>query len=332
MERATGRAAIDLTVLLTLFTAMATAGLSGCGMLGRFDRDPSLQGYTQIRFSDGRRASPLAMMDPEWDEDSAEPKSQFEAMALGGGLMIYLHGINGNLFTTNFFLPDEFANPTFYIPNGDYLAYAIGYTAMDFSGTVKCGLGDSGAVISLTGGAKTIDLPMNNATCGNASFTDTNYIASDQFKTLTLVSCTSAGLDAVSGSGSVCSGGNLGNIASVRVGLPIFTGSGGPLADMGGGTYSACINLASGTVATSLRLPVGSAGGSPPIFTRIDAHGVAGCAGSYLGSYDFHTGILNTNTVQLFDPAKVPINLGGSSGAKIYFTGTETKLFLRNIQ
>lgn len=171
--------------ILLLVLAFA---LPGCGkFLDKFSRLD--EGYTRVELLGDR--SPGA--------------------ALDGGIMVIFgrsgSGNGGNAFG---FSSAELANGrSVVVPNGSYKVYAYGADSGGIlQGQAKCGLGNGGADVNLSGGSTTVSISLSAANCafGTTSvFSDADYanIGGTNFDTLNFEFCSTVaypGCDTVSAS------------------------------------------------------------------------------------------------------------------------------------
>lgn len=134
------------------FAALFILSLSGCSkFLDKFNRAP--EGYTNVRFSDGR---------------------QNLVTAMDGGMMIYALRQDAP-FRTALKLNNASDSTTFTLPNGQYRFQAVGWDSSGMNGTPKCGADTMPLPAALTGnsGVVTIPITVNTGNCDAAPFTDT---------------------------------------------------------------------------------------------------------------------------------------------------------------
>jgi|GEM_PF-3944839 len=291
---------------MKLIPVLGLVLLSGCGMLDRFGRDPQLEGQTRIRISQTQDEGPAASFVP----------------VLGGGLMIILDGVSGP--SLGLTVPDE-ADRTFLVPNGTYRIFAFSYTTPGFGdgGLMKCGKGDSGADILLTGGTRTVQIELRDTTC--TDFLSSSYSSAAEPKPLRLMTCAPTAFPSPGGP-SACSSTGQGSAGSARVIIPNFFRANGNVTlntpRMGD---AGCMPFTSGTVLTNYKIPVGLPTQSPVFPVLIETFAGASCAGSPLGRYVFEKGILDAANVKAksFD--------GTMNGAAfIQAPSAVVELYLRN--
>lgn len=319
-----------IDVLWTVSRAGLTLALSGfltgCGL----GPSPIPEGQTRITFHSGRAPTSLSLMESFIEAPTREaPTSQSpsaigSSSQMGGGILIYLLGINGTPFATNFHLADEFASASFFVPNGSYRVGAFGWSAGDFGGTARCGFGNGGGDIALKGGTQDIQINLSAANCGSTeALSPAAHLSSSQFLPLKFTSCRD--FTNVSAGNSTCT---TGLIQSVRIVLPIFKLGDGTLSLINETppSISTCQTLSSGSVATSAMIPVGgNANALLPVVVL--AYSGSSCgATNLIGSYTFSS-LLNADKVVYRSGASKEI-VSSSGGARIFSYGSRTVLYL----
>ena len=320
-------------------------GIWGCGMLDNYGRrEGAPEGYTQVNFSTPR--SPVNLMD-------IDGRGLVQAMSgLPGGVMIYAMGTAANSFATNFFLSDELTRPPnpFQLPNGNYKFYAFGFGNLSL-GSVKCGLGEGGGDIALTGGSKTINITLSTAGCSAGSpspFAAAASFDGGQLKPLQVYSCfPNANFDTqhpdygCSGNGNSDNGSI--NVESVQFFLSVF------IRDPDGSlrmtppdiTRSAfCMNVDSSSGAdTGFRFPTGTNASVLPIPGFLKAFDADSCGGNLIGGYEFKSGLLDGQSLFARKSDFTAAFAAGVQSAKLiqgikYVGGANQnrlKLFLRSL-
>jgi hypothetical protein len=192
------------------------------------------------------------------------------------------------------------------LPNGPYKVYAYGWdSGSPFQGNVRCGYGDGGSDVNLSGAAKTVTLTFNKANCSFGSGSafgialESNDPTNDNFDTMSVQLCTGAAYPSCSSSSS----------GTWYVKTELLGGIKPP-----DGTFveGSGFNITSGcssggspsNIATNFRMPIGGNFFSPPM--RIKIYDNAGCTGTASGTYQFAGGIKQYQSV--------------SSGSSYYLT------------
>lgn len=156
--------------ILLLVLAMA---LPGCGKF--FDKFSRLdEGYTRVELVGDR--GPGA--------------------ALNGGVMVIFSRSPGDGGSAFGFTSAELAGGrTVVVPNGSYKVMAYGSeegSGKILQGQAKCGLGNGGALVNLSGGGATVSIQMSAANCAfgtNSVFSDEEYTFGGNLDTLSIQFC-----------------------------------------------------------------------------------------------------------------------------------------------
>lgn len=209
---------------------------------------------------------------------------------LNGGLMIYFMDANdlhsGRAF--GFSSEDAVLAKSVLIPNGTYKVYALGWDgANKIEGQSRCGFGDAGQTITLSGAAKTVSIGMSATNCsfGSASYFATANGANDSSNT----NFDTANFTLCDGAAVGCSPSTQGSWY-VKAEVLAGVGLANSFSEVSADTISGC-STASGSsnIATSFRLPVGSTQFSPPV--RVSFYDNAACTGTASGTYQFLDGL-----------------------------------------
>lgn len=158
------------------FVLLAVAlTLTGCGkFLEKFSRLD--EGYTRVELQGNRNA----------------------VATMNGGVMVIFarDGAEDGGSAFGFTSTELAMGRTVVVPNGSYKVYAFGaeHATNLLEGQAKCGLGNGGSVVSLSGGATTVSITMSAANCAfgtNSVFADPDYVNSGNtnFDTLNLDFC-----------------------------------------------------------------------------------------------------------------------------------------------
>lgn len=220
-----------------------------------------------------------------------------EATALTGGMMVYF--INENNTTSGrafgFSSDSAVSGRVVTLPNGSYRVYAYGWDGgQPLQGQTRCGRGDQGAVINLSGVTTTVSLDMSMANClfGTENDFGLQYQANDpspldNFDEMSVQLCT----------GDPFSSCNVATSGSYYMKLEMLGGS-----KFGDGAFSedssytlssGCAASGTGTIVTAYRPPVGTTRFSPPM--RLSFYPDATCS-SASGTYTYLDGIKQYRT------------------------------------
>lgn len=274
----------------SLFLALpALAMLGGCGKLadkfGRLD-----EGYTRVYFEGDR--SPHA--------------------ALSGGMMIYFASpaANGGGKAFGFPTAEAVNDKSVIVPNGSYHVYALGIEGgAPLSGQAKCGYGNGGAPVNLSGGATTIFITINTASCAFGTDTPFSTAAgadgSSDFDNLTFGLCSGPAVGCSPASGSY-------RLKYRLAGGQSF-GNGGFIPSDADSLTSGCSNaIASGTITSSFKAFIGNAHFSPPVELQIYSDSTC-TSGARVGTVTLYDGlhhylnVASSSTVAVDSPASAGV-------------------------
>jgi len=175
------------------------------------------------------------------------------------------------------------------LPNGQYKVFAYGWDGptYPFDGNSRCGKGDNGAIITLSGASTTVAI---NLDPGNCQFGTTNEFAfaehanagSTNFDTLSFMLCggvASPGCTSASGTSWYLKAELLGGAKE-----------GGSFTESPAFSLSTCTTASSSAyITTSFKIPVGGTLFSPPV--RFSVYTTPGCTGAATGIYSFPRGL-----------------------------------------
>lgn len=258
--------------------AMLAPVLTGCGKFA--DKFSRINGdVTRVHFDNGRRG--------ELHGESV----------LNGGLMVYFLDVGdmdrGRIFGVAH--EDLILQKSFLIPNGQYKVYAYGWAGTNpLEGQVKCGWGDNGQIIALTGATTTVNLLLSASNCsfgGNSDFGVPNAAddpSNTNFDVMSVQLC--------DGSGYPCTVSTTGTWyvkAEMMAGVAVPPNQVQLQPEFA--LSSGCSSGGTGTISTPFRIPVGGTGFTPPI--RLHVYGNSACSGAASGTYDFMDGIKKFQSV-----------------------------------
>ncbi len=241
--------------------------LLACGKLEKFARLD--EGYTRVYFQQDPR---LAAMD--------------------GGLMVYFVSTADTDSGRAFGFPDKSAAlaKSAVVPNGSYRVYFLGTTGTNkFEGQAKCGRGNGGNPISLSGGIVNVNVDLTATNCGFGTDNEFGKInsansANSNFDTIDFAFCT----------GSAYPTCNPATLANYRLRLNMLggvkPGSGSFLPISGESIQSNCTGpTTSGSITSSLIAFTGGTIFSPPM--EILIYSDANCSGGVVGKIDLQNGL-----------------------------------------
>jgi hypothetical protein len=303
--------------------------LCGCGMLDGYGRKDFTTGYTTVRFN-APDASAMNL------SDRLTNFADISAATMGGGILVYVISVDSKTLVTNFPLADEFDTREYVLPNGTYRVFAFGFTTTElgYNGVVKCGLGNLGSDVSLTGNTQTISINLSNTNCSNDRFSSgggSSYYDSfnNQPYKLKVFTCNSQGV----GTNLDCQNQTSpGAISYFKIEIPIFIVDDGGFRLIGAAS-SRCYTGNTQGVSTELPLPVGNFGQSDyglPVAIR--GFTASDCKSGFVGSYRFYQGIANVSQVKTVDSNDTPtVSLPvGTLSARIKLYEGAVNLFLRD--
>lgn len=158
---------ISLALLLA-----STIILTGCGeAFEKFSREQT-PGYTDVVIGRGATGAPFA-------KD-----------ILNGGLMIYAMSPDGG-YTKSAYMPTETGSTIMRLPNGSYKFYGLGWDTATLSTNPFCGRGNLGQTVALNGTAQTVQIYVDQTSCADSFFSDSNFIMSGAPTALHVVFCAS---------------------------------------------------------------------------------------------------------------------------------------------
>lgn len=253
----------------------------GCGRLAeKFGREN--KGTTKVNFS-------------------AKQSSLAANSILPGKIMIYMLGINGNPYSTTLALNDENdSNTSLSLPNGTYSVYAFGWAGPNTAeGNPRCGFGDNGNPIVLSGGAKTISLELTAANCAynaDSAFSEAQFSdASLGFRYLYTKICTGGVAYTTSNCNSPSPAYNGGNYAKYSLVGYQKIGDDYTLLPGRGIDGIDCILISTGAAASVKRIPAGTSIAGYPrfIFLQVTIHSDASCNSAPIRTYQLKEGYAN---------------------------------------
>ncbi len=215
------------------------------------------------------------------------------AAVLNGGLMIYfVDQINADKGKVFGFASEDLVNSkSVLLPNSQYKVYAYGWAGSGgIEGQVRCGYGDGGATITLSGASTTISITLNASNCdfGNSSAfgpaNGANAASGTNFKVLKTQFCTGAAYPS-------CTPASTG-IFYLRAELLAGSKEGSGLVESSDFNLSSACSTASSTASYLLSnfvIPIGNAGYfSPPL--RLRFYSDSSCS-TVSGTYQFSDGL-----------------------------------------
>lgn len=314
---------------------------SGCGMLDQYGRQKGSadapEGYTKISFSSPRSAQALQgfpsllEVDP-FGVDGEDSLVNANAL-LGGGINIYIYGVNGTDHFSSVFLNDEQFFRERFIPNGKYKVFAFGYSEQGLFGTVKCGFGENNSEIALTGGEKQIAITLKQSNCSDTQFSDSTYYdaTNSKFRTLKFEICKKASGDSWPSNCTLAT-----TVSSIRVILPAFMQFGtGMQIEIPPPAFAACLNVSNGYHSESslFQVPAGNLSAPRSIPVMIEAFSSACPAAgtvhdfaTFIGEYRFEKGLIDASNA-IFVPKGS--SASSSAMAKIFKSAEIQKVQLR---
>lgn len=222
------------------------------------------------------------------------------AAVLNGGLMIYFvdqsNADKGKVF--GFASEDLVNSKSVLLPNSQYKVYAYGWAgASVLEGQVRCGYGDGGATITLSGASTTISITLNATNCdfGNSSAfgpaNGANAASGTNFKVLKTQFCTGAAYPSCSAA--------TGSDFYLRVELLAGSKDGqSSFSEVPDFNLNSACSTATGTssyLLSNFVIPVGNSGYfSPPL--RLKFYGDSGCT-AISGTYQFSNGLHSLQSV-----------------------------------
>lgn len=251
--------AIQFSTLILILT-------SSCGKLSeKFGRLED-EGYTRVYLQEAH--NPLAA-------------------TLTGGLMVYFlktHNPDDG-YAYGFQSEDSAHTKQVLLPNGSYKVYAFGFTGANIGeGQSRCGFGDGGAVINLSGVSRTVTISMDTSNCNfGAAGPFSSAAGSDTppyFDALNVTLCSN---NPYPGCSAVTSG-------TYYVKFHLLGGqrptNGSFIQNSSDTISSACSSvLSGGQVTTNTRIPIGGSVLSPPF--SLTFYSDAGCTSPVTGSSTF---------------------------------------------
>ncbi|MEO5971000.1 MAG: hypothetical protein ABIQ95_13810, partial [Bdellovibrionia bacterium] len=134
----------------------------------------------------------------------------YQTTLMLGGIMVYFQGINATTSAYGQYIANETSTNTLSVQNGTYQAYSIGYTAPGMTGSLKCGVGNSGSPIIFNGSPQSVSFVLDNAGC--SKFSPNPAGSNFSAPTVTLHSCNRVQTDPTK---DLCPPIRIGNILSV---------------------------------------------------------------------------------------------------------------------
>ncbi len=187
------------------------------------------------------------------------------AVSLVGGVMVYfIDNGNPNLGHAFAFASESDANSrSVVVPNGNYKVYTLGFLGTpNIENQGYCGFGDGGAVVNLSGSAKSVSIAMSTGNCnfGNAAAPFTTALGSDYSDNdkIELFLCSDNAYP-----GCTAATGNTYYVKmSLLGGIKHSSGAFTPNAQS---LYSSCSSSITGSLLTNFRVPIGGTLFSPPV-------------------------------------------------------------------
>lgn len=210
-----------------------------------------------------------------------------------GGFMIFFVNETNAQVGRAFGFPDADTASTksVVVPNGPYRVYAYAWDgASPFQGQVRCGRGDLGAVVFLTGAPATVTIDMSMPTCNfdnEGDFGLANqglYPTPNNFDTMSLALCDGSAYPS-------CTAATAGTWYVKVEAMGGAKPSPGSFFEMPEFTLTSGCSAASGTssIATVFRFPLGGTHFSPPARVRVFDN--ATCSGTASGTYTYPNGL-----------------------------------------
>lgn len=242
--------------------------LAACGKFA--DKFSRINGsFTRVHFS-GR-------------EDSLE-----QATVDGGIAIYFINAADNNQGRTFVFSSKEAINSkSVVLPNGQYKVFAFGWDgpSYPFTGSSRCGKGDNGSLITLSGASTTVAIGLDPGNCSYGSSTEfafAEHTNTSTFDTLNFVLC--------NGAASIGCSQASGSSWFLKTELLGGSKDGANFTESSGYTLSTCtVASSSANIVTSYKIPVGGSLFSPPV--RFSVYSSAGCSGVASGTYSFPEGL-----------------------------------------
>lgn len=265
--------------MLKIILMIASLLVVGCG------NNTENHGYTLVNFNTG---------------DMGRSHAKAMASVLDHGLVIYAVNVEAPANRGNIFLSNQDAG-SMVVPKGNYRFYALGApqisTGVPYAALNNAYCGKS-QVYGLNGGDVSVNITMSTASCFSDSIFNSvslqnasqNAIGAVYFTTCNSAAMVSAATTYL----STCGGGDLGNIASLRVRFPPYgTSFNGGIGPQGGGLQSICGNFNGSDSLTFSTLGALGNGSAPerPFTTVLDVYTSTNCSTGYLGQYVFPNGL-----------------------------------------
>ena len=221
------------------------------------------------------------------------------AVALNGKVLVYLVGADGNPVTLNGVLDSDTSGGSISAPNGVYKVGAVGWAGLNVAeGGSYCGygFGDPNAKVILAGSAVTVPIPMAFSNCYS---TTNDIIFNDQnggynggnLTWLYLKYCSSMSVGS-------CTVSNTHDTKYAKFAVDIYRRHGDTQSNLGR-LELGCSLITGGTAATVKRIPLGTKGAFPKIFSltfSLHAAADSSCTQPPLLTYEARNGLVNGAT------------------------------------